>query len=438
MHKPVVIFAIGTQGDVRPCVALGQGLRRAGYPVRIATSANFADLVRQAGLDFFPLTADFQAMLESDRSIGDKGLNLRAMVRIFRERYATWAVNWVDEGLAASDGAGLLIGVSNSILLAKALSEVLSIPFAIARLQPCTLSKILPPIMLVSSRRRLPGVVSVAAHYLLFKLLWDVMQPAINEIVRPQLGLSSYPWYGPYFGELHRAKVINGFSQHVLARPTDWPDSSRVTGYWFLDQSQWHPSETLSAFLAAGPKPVYIGFGSMVSEKAGAFTQTVLNAVRLSGQRAVLATGWGGLDGDEGQQGKQIFFLRHAPHDCLFPLMSAAVHHGGAGTTAAAARAGIPSIIVPFFGDQPFWASCLNQLGVAPPALDRRQMTAEDLVSALIAVQEPEMVQKAAELGRAIRAEDGIAEALRCLREWNLLPSQTVDTEMETAERVTA
>ncbi len=123
MSKPIVIFTIGTQGDIRPCVALGQGLHRAGYAVRIATSANFAELVREAGLEFYPLTADFQAMLEADRTITDNALNLRAMARIFRERYANWAANWVEEGLAASKGAGFLIGVSNSTLLAKVLSK---------------------------------------------------------------------------------------------------------------------------------------------------------------------------------------------------------------------------------------------------------------------------------------------------------------------------
>src|ERR1700694_3559904 len=121
MRKPIVIFTIGTQGDIRPCVALGQGLHRAGCPVRIASSVNFAELVREAGLEFYPMTADFQAMLEADRSTAEHGLSLREMARIFRERYTSWASNWVQEGLAASDGAGLLIGVSNSILLAKAL-----------------------------------------------------------------------------------------------------------------------------------------------------------------------------------------------------------------------------------------------------------------------------------------------------------------------------
>lgn len=423
MQRYIVIFAIGTQGDVRPCVALGQGLQRAGYPVRIATSTNFAGLVRGAGLEYSPLTADFQAMLESDRSIADHAMNLREIARIFRERYTKWAVNWVEEGLAAAEGAGLLIGVSNSILLAKALSESLSIPFAIARLQPMTRSKTLPPVMFASSRRNLPGAVSLAAYCVIFKMLWGVMRPAINDIVRPKLGLKGYPWYGPYFRDLHTAKVINGFSEHVLPRPADWPSTCQVTGYWFLDQPHWTPPEALRRFLAAGPKPVYIGFGSMVSSNATAFTETVLAAVKRSGQRAVLATGWGALDGDDGPQDEQIFFLRHAPHDGLFPLMSATVHHGGAGTTAAAVRAGIPSVIVPFFGDQPFWAHCLHRRGVAPRAVERKTMTPDVLAAALSATQQPAMVQRAAVLGCAVRAENGIVEAVRRLREWNLLPA---------------
>ena len=424
MAGPVVIFTIGTQGDVRPCVALGQGLQRAGYPVRLATSGNFADLVRRAGLEFRPLTADFHAMLDSDRSIADHGLNLREIARVFRERYAKWAATWVQEGLAASEGAGLLIGVSNSILLAKALSEARAIPFAIARLQPMTLSGILPPVMFSMSRRDVPAVLSRGAFYLIFKMLWDVMRPAINDIVRPQLGLHPYPWYGPYFRDLQTARAVNGFSRHVLPRPADWPNNSQVTGYWFLDQPEWTPPAALSRFLAAGPRPVYVGFGSMVSSNAAAFTRTVLDGVKRSGLRAVLATGWGALDehGDDGPEDERIFFLRHAPHDGLFPLMSCAVHHGGAGTTAAAARAGIPSVVVPFFGDQPFWAHCLHRQHVAPPSLERKRLTADALASALAATQQPSMIRAAGALGRAIRAEDGVAEAIRWLRAWDLLP----------------
>jgi len=420
--RPIVIFTIGTQGDVRPCVALGQGLRRAGYPVRIATSGNFAPLVREAGLEFFPLTADFQAMLEADRSIAEQGLNLRAMARIFRQRYAQWAEHWAEEGMTASAGAGLLIGVSNSTLLAKALSEKRGVPFAIARLQPLTPSRLQPPMVLSGSRDRLPGPLSLAAHHLLWLLVWHVMRPAINDIVRPRLGLPRYPWHGPYLGRhALEAKVLNGFSGQVLARPADWPDSSQLTGYWFFDPPAWTPPAGLADFLAAGPKPVYIGFGSMVSSSAAEFTRIVLDGVRKSGRRAVLAAGWGGLELDEGALDEQIYGLRQAPHDWLFPRMAGAVHHGGAGTTAAAVRAGIPSAVVPFYGDQPFWARCLQRRGVAPPALDRRRLDADALAAALIAMQQPQMLREADALGRAIRAEDGVGEAVRLLRHWGLL-----------------
>src|SRR5260370_15859342 len=277
MRKAIVVLRIGTEGDVCPCVALGQGLHRAGYPVRIATSANFAELVREAGLEFYPLTADFQAMLEADRTITDRALNLRAMARIFRERYASWAANWVEEGLAASDGAGLLIGVSNSTLLAKALSEAQGIPFAIARLQPLTPSRELPPMVLSGSRHKLPGVLSLGAHHLLLQMVWGLVRPAVNDIVRPQLGLPRYPKFGPYLFQstLHRAKVINGFSKHVLPRPADLPETSQVTGYWFFHQSQWRPPRALRRYRAAGAKPVYIGFRSRVSSGATSCSGTV-------------------------------------------------------------------------------------------------------------------------------------------------------------------
>ena len=426
MSAPIVIFTIGTQGDIRPCVALGQGLQRSGHRVRIATSPNFADMVRQAGLEFYPLTADFQSMLESDRTITDQGLNLRAMARIFRDRYADWATNWVHEGLAASEGAGLLIGVSNSTLLAKALSEALGIPFAIARLQPLTPSRLLPPMVLAGSRSKLPGLLSLAAHHLLFQLVWGVMRPAINDIVRPKLGLRRYSRLGPYLfqSDLHTAKVINGFSRHVLPRPADWPSSSLVTGYWFLDEPNWRPPDALYEFLAAGPKPVYVGFGSMVSSNASGFTEIVLDAVKKSGQRAVLATGWGGLGREDVGHDEQVFFVRHAPHDWLLQRVSTAVHHGGAGTTAATVRAGIPSVIVPFYGDQPFWARCLQRAGVAPPALDRKGLSVDALAGALKAAQQPGMKQRAIDLGNAVRAEDGVGEAMRCLNHWGLLPEQ--------------
>jgi sterol 3beta-glucosyltransferase len=252
-----------------------------------------------------------------------------------------------------------------------------------------------------------------------------VMKPAINDIVRPQLGLPRYPWYGPYFHS-RQQRVLYGFSRHVVPRPADWPDSAQITGYWFLDEPHWQPSQALRDFLDAGPKPIYVGFGSMVSAQAEQFTACVLDAMGRTGQRAVLATGWGGLAAKEGAQDERIFMTQGAPHDWLFPRMAAAVHHGGAGTTAAAVRAGIPSVIVPFYGDQPFWARCLQREGAAPPALDRKHLSAEALANAIDSTLQESMRRSAATLGERVRAEDGVGAALRCLQTWGFV-SPSVD-----------
>jgi len=430
---PIAIFTIGTQGDIRPCVALGVGLQRAGYPVRIVTSDNFEGMVRAAGLAFRPLTANFQTLLDANRDIVDKGLDMSAMARISRQFYAKWAVHWAQEGMAAAEGAGLLIGVANSTLLAKAVAEAWNIPFVGAQLQPLAPSRYMPPLVLVGGRKLLPAL-NMTAYHVLRLLVWHVMKPAINDIVRPQLGLPKYPWYGPYFHN-GRHRVLFGFSPHVVPRPADWPETQQITGYWFLDQPEWRPSDALRAFLDGGPKPVYIGFGSMVSTGAEQFTATVLEAVRRSGRRAVIATGWGGLAGGEGALDEQIFVVHSAPHDRLFPRMAAAVHHGGAGTTAAAVRAGIPSVIVPFYGDQPFWARCLQREGVAPPALDRKNLTAEALANAIDCTLHEPVHRSAAALGERVRAEDGVRSALRCLQAWGFLsPMVDLATDEPAAE----
>lgn len=418
----VAIFTLGTLGDVRPCIALGQGLARQGYAVRIVTSANFAALVQAAGLDFKPLSGDFHALLEGHRELSEHGLDPLAVARTFRRQLAVWASDWVDQAQAATVDAGLLIGVGMVTLLAEALAQAHRLPFVQAQLQPLSPSRQLPPMLLTPRWPRMPGTLSLAAYQLLRLAVWQVLRPAIDQRVRMPLGLRPYAWRGPYFDRRDgRDRILYGFSEQLLPRPTDWPDDARVTGYWFADAPPWQPPQDLQDFLDTGDKPVYIGFGSMVSAAAESFTATVLAAVRVSGRRAVLATGWGGLQASPQHHHEHICFIQQAPHDWLLPRVSAAVHHGGAGTTAATARAGIPSVVVPFYGDQPFWAACLTRQGVAPPALRRRGLGTAALAQAIEAAHAPSMQARATALGHRLRREDGVAAAIDQLRQWGLL-----------------
>jgi sterol 3beta-glucosyltransferase len=167
----------------------------------------------------------------------------------------------------------------------------------------------------------------------------------------------------------------------------------------------------LVEFLQAGPPPAYVGFGSMFMNGGRRKTEIILNALKLARQRAALATGWGELTAEDAPEG--IFVLDAVPHDWLFPRVAAVVHHGGAGTTGAALRAGKPAVICPFVGDQPFWGRRVAALGAGPPPIPQRKLTAERLAAAIrSAVADGEMRQRAASLGEAIRAEDGVGRAV--------------------------
>jgi sterol 3beta-glucosyltransferase len=208
---------------------------------------------------------------------------------------------------------------------------------------------------------------------------------------------------------------LYAYSPVVLPTPADWDRSSVAAGYWFLDRPRsWEPSASLRAFLIAGPPPVYVGFGSMPSQDAARTTRIVLAALERTGQRGVLATGWGGLAAAD--LPPSVYLLAEAPHDWLFPQMAAVVHHGGAGTTAAALRAGVPTVICPFFGDQPFWGRRVATLGAGPPPIPQRRLTVDALSAAVrTAVSDPAIRERAAAVGAAIRAEDGVYNAIAAI-----------------------
>lgn len=416
----IALFSIGTQGDVRPFVALGLGLQAAGHEVRIASGETCRDLVEQHGLTFVPLTADFLDIMARDPKALQKGLNPLSLLRTARRELMAMASDWAEQGMVAAQGAQLLIGNGMVASLAAALGEVLSIPTVESHLQPITPCGDIPPMMLPPPRGHRPQGINRFLYHSCRQLTWQMLGPAVAK-VRRDLGLQALPWYGPFYQRRENHRVLYGFSSLLVPPSAEWPASVKVAGNWFLEEGgDYRPSEELAAFLAAGPAPVYVGFGSMLGENIAEFTDDVVAAIRRSGQRGILATGWGGLSADI-DAGDDILVIPGAPHDWLFPRVAMAVHHGGVGTTAAALRAGIPSVVVPFFGDQPFWGWRLNQLGVAPPTLARKKLDAAQLAEAMAWCQGGEVVDRATLLGAELRREDGIAKAIVILNQWGLL-----------------
>jgi sterol 3beta-glucosyltransferase len=208
--------------------------------------------------------------------------------------------------------------------------------------------------------------------------------------------------------------VLQAFSPLVTPVDPRWPDSVRTTGFWYLPSKDWAVPAPLAAFLADGPPPVYLGFGSMAGRGAQRTADVVADAVRKAGVRAVVATGWGGIAPDV--ESRDVLVIDQAPHDKLFPDMAAVVHHGGSGTTGAALAAGRPQVVCPFVADQPHWAARMHAVGVAPAPLRQQDLTADRLATRLAHVTgDPGARENAELLGARIRAENGVHAAVDAL-----------------------
>jgi UDP:flavonoid glycosyltransferase YjiC (YdhE family) len=248
-------------------------------------------------------------------------------------------------------------------------------------------------------------------HALTRTALWQTSRSSAAEAAREVLGAPSIPWLPTSSVGLVPGPLVYGLGEAFLPRPRDWADDVEVTGFWLVaEAASYTPPPELSRFLDEGPAPVCVGFGSMSTEAPAAMSELVVRAAAASRTRLVLLSGWAGLEAE--RLSPDVLTLREAPHAWLYPRCRAVVHHGGAGTTAAAVCAGVPAVVVPFHGDQPFWASRVHALGLGPAPVPRRRLTAERLAAAITeACEDPLMRERCEAVGRASRAERGAERA---------------------------
>jgi sterol 3beta-glucosyltransferase len=406
----IAITASGSRGDVQPYVALGKGLKAAGHDVRVLTSEDFQSLVEDAGLQFVSVGTSIEAMLQQDewRNVIESGNFIAIMSRMSKEMKSR-AAGLAEILPALFEHTDLIVAGAGG-LGALSISEKLNIPMIQLHVFPITPTSRFPSPLTPS----LPfgSLLNRTSFHIMRFMLWQTGRVG-EATLRRKLRMSPPSFWGPYAAmEKRGIPTLYGFSQHVIPRPDDWGASSQVAGYWFLDPADdWAPPAETVAFLNAGSPPVYIGFGSMANRNPQEAGLLALEALERSGQRGIIASGWGGFAADDLPD--TVHMISAMPHSWLFPRMAAVVHHGGAGTTSAGLRAGIPSVVVPFMGDQPFWGKRVYDLGVGPAPIPRKKLTAERLAAAIIeATVDDTMRQRAAELGTQIRSEDGVAEGV--------------------------
>ena len=380
---------------------------------QIAAPVQFEAMVSERGIAFAPLPGEFLELMgtpEGKSAIArgrgfSAGFKLLRYVRPLMRRLldTEWAA------VRAFD-PDLIIHHPKSIA-APHIGEALGRPTLLASLFPgFTPTAAFPSPMLpfasLGPLNRASHVLAIRGADVLFgQIVADWRRASLNLTVRPRRRPSS---------------ALYAYSPLVASVPADWGHDVLVSGYWFLDHDRWRPSAQLEAFLNAGAPPVYIGFGSMPGIDPARLAALVVQALAKTGKRGLLATGGGALE--LANAPCDVHVIAGAPHDRLLPRVSATLHHGGAGTTAASLRAGKPTAICPFFGDQPFWGRRVAQLGVGPPPLDRRTLSVESLVAAIIRMDDPQMRQRAGALGAAIRDEDGVATAVHFIERRQGMP----------------
>ncbi|MFJ8540887.1 glycosyltransferase [Streptomyces sp. NPDC093586] len=398
----ILIAAAGSRGDVAPYTGLGAELRGAGHDVALATTDTFAPLVRDAGLEFRALPADPRA---HGGATGKREL-MRAAAAFITDLGQGFAD-------AVTDGTELLLLSTTTAPLGWHLTEATGTPSLGVYLQPTAPTGDFPPV--VTGSRSLGRHANRMAGRFALRMADRVYEQAVAKL-RHRLGLPpASPAETRRRQEQANWPVLHGFSTALVPRPSDWRPGLRVVGTWWPHHDAAEPLPAdLEDFLNAGPRPVLIGFGSMAAGDGERLSEIAVRALRRAGLRGILQAGSAGLAAD----GDDVLTIGEVPHAPLFPRLAAVVHHAGAGTTAAALRAGVPAVTVPVTADQPFWARRLAALGAATDPIPFRSLTAERLADALGRVVQQQTYARAAAGGaRHMATEDGAGQVLKAVQQ---------------------
>ncbi|OTB01295.1 glycosyltransferase family 1 protein [Hypoxylon sp. CI-4A] len=443
----VVIQIVGSRGDVQPFVALGLVLKKTyGHRVRIATHATFQKFVEENGLEFFNIggdPAELMAFMVKNPGLMP-GMDALKSGEITKRRKGIEEIVlgcWrscieTGDGLGPAprfdrkrqddqteqnpgplpDGSGHRPFVADAIIANPPsfahihVAEKLGVPLHLMFTMPWSPTRAFPqPLANIQSTNTDPVTTNYVSYALVEMMTWQGLGDVINRFRTKVLDLEplSLLWAPAVLTRL-RVPYTYCWSPALIPKPNDWGQHIDVAGFYFLNlASSFTPDPELAAFLAAGPPPVYIGFGSIVVDDPNALTRMIFDAVAETGVRALVSKGWGGLGADSLGIPDGVFMLGNVPHDWLFQHVSAVCHHGGAGTTAAGINAGKPTIVVPFFGDQPFWGAMVARAGAGPEPIPYKKLTTAGLAEAIRMALKPETQERAHELGEKIREEKG-------------------------------
>ncbi len=411
----ITMICIGSTGDVRPYIILGRELKACGHDVAICAFSPFEQTILNEGMRYKRLRGDVKDFMASLMD-GSSGV-------MFLKNARGALVELIDTILedfesACEDADAICATFLGEVI--QSIAEVKRVPYIQTHYYPMDFNFVTP---ISSAPGQRAGKMWYKTSYQLAYILISLLEKYYLADWREAHGMPRRKMtYSPKY-ELngHIIPVLYAMSPLVMPRPQEWGENIHMTGFWLgKGDPHYTPSPELEAFLAKGDKPIYVGFGSMVNSEMSETLDIVLEALRQSDTRAVLSTGWGGV---EVPQREDIFVADYVPHDWLFQQVAGVVHHGGAGTTAAGIQAGCPTLIIPFGGDQPFWGTRVEKLGIGPKSIPRDKLTVAKLTRAFNDLKETRRYAVAArELGERLQREDGAVTAANIieyeLRKW--------------------
>lgn len=413
----ITMISLGSTGDVRPYMLLGRELHARGHEVTIAAFKPFEQMIHDAGLSFYPISGDVVDLMNRLMQPDSVGMNY---LKEFEKGIRDIAPQLLDDLLHCAEGAEAIVCTFFGSAF-YSIAEKYDIPCIQTHyfpMDPC-------PDMPISSApfRKLGkwwNVLSYRIGYLLISTLeYRFLSTWRKENDMAKRRVRSTP---DYTSGGQDVPVIYAVSPHLVPRPESWGSNIHMAGFWWDEHpAPYNPPQELADFLNDGEKPVYIGFGSMVSGDMTELAEIIRQAVDQTGVRAVVGLGWGQQKTRDSDN--RILYVDSVPHDWLFPHMAAAVHHGGAGTTASSLRNGLPTLVIPFGGDQPFWAERVYEAHCGPKPIPREHLTADLLAERLYELTStPEYAEKAAQMGEKLRSEHGCANAAalieQSVRKW--------------------
>ncbi|KAK6456476.1 sterol 3-beta-glucosyltransferase [Scheffersomyces xylosifermentans] len=411
------LLTIGSRGDVQPYIALGKGLMKEGHNVTIATHAEFEDWIVKHGMKFKVISGNPAELMSLMVTHGSMSV---AFLKEASSKFRGWITELLTSSWEACQGTDILIE-SPSSMGGVHIAEALGIPYLRAFTMPWTRTRAYPHAFIVPESGK-GGSYNYLTHVMFETVFWKGISGQINKWRVKELGL---PRTNLFRMQQTKIPFMYNVSPTIFPPAVDFPDWVKVTGYWFLDEGaaeDYDPPEELLEFIEEatleGKKIVYIGFGSIVVKDARSLTTAIVNAVLDADVRCILNKGWSDrLTKDKTQPEielpPEIYNSGAIPHDWLFPKIDAAVHHGGSGTTGATLRAGLPTIIKPFFGDQFFYANRVEEIGAG---IGLKKLNAKSLSKALITViSDLKIIEKSKKISEKIRRENGVSTAIETI-----------------------